>query len=68
MKKYLDSNYDSKTLTLDNGLEFIGHEKVSQAIGVNIYFCDSYSSWQRDSNENCNMFIEFYQINVLNLK
>ena len=51
------SNYESKTLTLDNGLEFVGHERVSKAIGVSIYFCDPYSSWQRGSNENTNMLL-----------
>jgi len=54
------SRYDSKTLTLDNGLEFAGHEKVSKAIGVSIYFCDPYSSWQRGSNENTNMLLRGY--------
>ena len=54
------SNYESKTLTLDNGLEFVGHERVSKAIGVSIYFCDPYSSWQRGSNENTNMLLRGY--------
>ena len=29
-------------------------------IGVEVYFCDPYSSWQRGANENCNMLLRGY--------
>ena len=41
------SKYNTKTLTLDNGSEFANHEAVSDAVGIDVYFCDPYSSWQR---------------------
>ena len=50
----------SKTLTLDNGSEFTSHEEISKVTGISIYFCDPYSSWQRGSNENCNMLLRGY--------
>lgn len=54
------SKYTAKTLTLDNGSEFTDHEKVSDFVGVDVYFCDPYSSWQRGSNENSNMLLRGY--------
>ena len=35
-----------KTITLDNGGEFAGHEKVSKALGCDIYFAKYYQSWE----------------------
>ena len=51
---------ESKTLTLDNGLEFTKHEEITKEIGVKVYFADPYSSWQRGSNENTNMLLRGY--------
>jgi IS30 family transposase len=42
-----------KTITFDNGLEFAGHSEL-HAFGVETFFAEPYSSWQRGSNENCN--------------
>ena len=42
------------TLTLDNGREFAHHEKVSEALGINIFFAKPYHSWERGANENTN--------------
>lgn len=49
-----------KTLTLDNGMEFTDHEKVTRATGVSVFFADPYASWQRGSNENTNMLLRGY--------
>lgn len=49
-----------KTLTLDNGTEFMEHEGVAEETGVNIYFCHPYSSWERGANENVNMLLRGY--------
>jgi len=43
-----------RTITHDNGGEFAGHEAVTDAIGLNAYFCDPHSPWQRGSIENAN--------------
>jgi IS30 family transposase len=50
----------AKTLTLDNGTEFMNHEHITQHTGTSIYFCDPYSSYQRGSNENSNGLLRRY--------
>ena len=42
------------TLTFDNGREFAHHEKVSEALGIDIFFAHPYHSWERGANENGN--------------
>lgn len=54
------SNGVIKTMTADNGSEFTKHELVSSAVGVEVYFADPYSSWQRGTNENTNGLIRRY--------
>jgi IS30 family transposase len=49
-----------QTLTLDNGFEHSRHEDVTRAIGIQCYFCDPYSAWQRGTNENRNGLIRYY--------
>jgi len=41
------------TLTLDNGIEFKGHE----AFGIDTFFCDPYSSWQKGAVEYSNRLL-----------
>ena len=43
-----------KSFTVDNGKEFAAHKELSEATGMNVYFCDPYSPWQRGTNENTN--------------
>lgn len=45
-----------RSTTLDNGSEHVRHTEF----GVQAYFADSYSSWQRGGNENCNLWIRYY--------
>jgi len=49
-----------KTLTYDRGTEMALHERLSAALGMDIYFCDAYSPWQRGTNENTNGLIRQY--------
>jgi len=42
-----------KSITFDNGIENVRHEEI----GVNTFFCDPYSSWQKGSIENVNRMI-----------
>ena len=41
-----------RTMTFDNGRENTEHGQLSIALGLEIYFCDPYSSWQKGSVEN----------------
>ncbi|WP_037287630.1 IS30 family transposase [Saccharibacillus sacchari] len=50
-----------QTATVDRGKEFACHEALERRHGVDVYFADPYSSWQRGSNENANGLLrEFF--------
>jgi len=46
-----------KTLTFDNGSEFVKHERIAHALEAATYFAHPYSSWERGINENTNGLI-----------
>ena len=51
-----------KTITVDNGSEFLDFEGIeksyySKAKRTKIYYCHPYSSYERGSNENANKLI-----------
>lgn len=52
-----------KTITVDNGVEFLDHKNIERSIRnpeekrTKIYYCHPYSSWERGSNENANRLI-----------
>lgn len=49
-----------KSITTDNGSEFAEHEWITQKLSVQVYFTDSYSSWQKGAIENGNKLIRQY--------
>lgn len=49
-----------ESLTLDNDISFRKHEELSQKLGVPVYFCHPYHSWEKGSVENTNKLIRQY--------
>lgn len=50
------SKYPMKTITFDNGSEFSSHSKL----GIDTYFCDPASPWQKGAIEHANGIVRRY--------
>lgn len=49
-----------ETLTADNGSENTNHQEIAMALGMQVYFCHAYHSWEKGTVENTNGRIRRY--------
>lgn len=53
-------NLPCETLTVDNGMENANHENITRSLGIKVYFCHPYHSWEKGTNENTNGLVRRY--------
>jgi len=46
-----------RSITTDNGCEFLDPKKIKAVVGCSVYYTRAYASWEKGSVENCNRFV-----------
>lgn len=59
-KYIIQNDIEVKSITTDNGLEFKALGIAAKRLGVKLYKCDPYCSFQRGSNERTNAIVRRY--------
>ena len=57
-----------KSITFDNGLEFVRHTLLKRFMGMDTYFCDKHSPWQKGQVEQMNVMLHRYLPKNSNLR
>ena len=47
----------ARSITTDNGCEFLDPDRIKAVVGCNVYYTRAYASWEKGSVENCNRFV-----------
>jgi transposase, IS30 family len=56
-----------RTITFDRGSEFLGYDHLATHHGIDAYFCDPHSPWQKGTVENTNGRLRRYLPGALDL-
>ena len=46
-----------RSITTDNGCEFLDPDRIKAVVGCDVYYTRAYASWEKGSVENCNRFV-----------
>ncbi|MDD3346228.1 MAG: IS30 family transposase [Oscillibacter sp.] len=57
LRSILKAGYIIRSITTDNGSEFLEYDKLLAVTGCPVYYCHSFAAWEKGTNENHNRMI-----------